>query len=1422
MLNKIIYFSLNNKLFILLGAILLLLSGIWTAGKMDIDVFPDLTAPTVVVMSDAGGMATEEVERLITFPIETAVNGAAGVRRVRSTSMQGYSFVWVEFDWGTDIFKARQIVGEKMVTLSQTMPQGVQPVLAPQSSIMGEIFFIGLQSDSISGMDLRTLAEWQIKPAILATGGVSQVTIIGGDYKQYQVLADPQRMKYYQVSLNELEETCSGISENSSGGVFREYGNEYTLRGIARTHNLEELGNSIVKMNGNQPVYLNDVAEVKIDAALRMGTASKNARPAIILSVSKQPGVNTLTVTKNVEKNLLQLQETLPSDVKMDTAIFRQADFIETSVNNVTRALIEGAIFVLIILFLFLGSFRTTVISIAAIPLSLLGTIIVLHLLGMNINTMSLGGMCIAIGSLVDDAIIDVENVYKRLRQNHLKPKSEKESIFNVVFNASREIRASILNATFIIIVAFIPLFFLSGMEGRMLKPLGITFIISLFMSLVVAMTLTPLLCKMMLSDNKYLNKKEKDSWLVRHLNRYYERSLRWTLHHRKPVLISTISLFAVSFLLFLTMGSSFLPEFNEGALTITAVCKPGISLEETDRLGTRLEEELLTVPEVKTTARRTGRGELDEHSQATNSTEIDVKYDLDKRSNEEFLSEVRRKLSVVPGVSLTIGQPIGHRIDHILSGTRANIAVKLFGPDLHRLFSLGNQVQQAISDIPGLVDVSVEQQTEVPEIQVRANRMMLARHGITMEDFNRFVSLAFSGEKQAEIFEGQRNFDLVLKLKPDYTTTIEGIKSALIDTGAGGKIPLEEVADIVSTTGPNAISRENVQRKIVVSVNVAGRDVGSAAEEIRKTIASRVALPEGYRLEYGGQFESAQKASRTLLLASLLAIGVIFLLLYQEFKNIRLAALILVNLPLALIGGILAVFFTSAVISIPSIIGFITLFGIATRNGILLVSNYQHLKEKGVPMSQRIIQGSTDRLNAILMTAITAGLALLPMIFNGDKPGNEIQSPMAIVILGGLLTSTLLNIYIIPILYHTQAPPPASPHKRRPWAWLGLGLFFLFCIPSLKAQPSVLEQIEQNNTLLSALRQQAEAEKTGNKTGIYPGNPEVEFHYLWGNRPETGDRVDFSATQNFDFPTAYYYRKKVSDAQNQQIDLKYRMERKNVLLEAQQVYIRLIYQQALSREWGERLNHAGQIVQVYQTRFDKGDASALDLNKAKFNLLNVQKEYHSALAEKEFLFAELSRLNGGKRPDDSFDEFPPALLPGNFEQWYDAQKEKNFSLQYLEQATSLSRENEKLQRSLNLPKFSAGYMSEKVLTEQFQGITVGVSIPLWENKNTVKRIKAQTQANRETEADARLRYYNESEALYKKALHLQKIANDYKQNQQADNMAGLLKKALDAGEISLIEYIMESGVYYELVSNRLEIERDLHLTLAGLMQWEL
>lgn len=1017
-INAIIRFSLKNKLLVLAGALLIVVGGVWSIEKMDVDVFPDLTAPTVVVMTDAHGMASEEVERLVTFPIETAVNGATNVRRVRSASMYGYSFVWVEFDWGMDVFRARQIVSEKMVALNDELPDGISPVLAPQSSVMGEILFVGLQSDSTSLMDLRTLADWVVKPAILSTGGVSQVTVIGGDMKQYQVLADPQKMLRYGVTMHELADACTGSSLNSTGGVVRDFGNEFAVRGMARTCDTDELGRTFVKMSDGIPVVLSDVADVQVGSAPKMGYGSRNAKPAVILSISKQPNINTLNVTKQIEENLAEVQKTLPADVKMDTHIFRQADFIESSVHNVGEALIEGAIFVVIILFLFLFSYRTTIISVLAIPLSLLGSALVLNLLGMDINTMTLGGMCIAIGSLVDDAIIDVENVYKRLRQNHALPVEKRRSTFDVVYEASAEIRSSILNATFIVMVAFVPLFFLSGMEGRMLKPLGIAFIVSLFMSLIVAMTLTPLLCKMLLTDERYLDKNQQDSKISAKLSAGYKRALSWVLSHKKVVGIASVSLLVVAIVIFSTMGRGFLPDFNEGSLTISAVSKPGVSLDVNNQLGNLIEQELLSIPEVTSTARRTGRGELDEHSQATNSAEIDVNFDLQKRSQQEFLEEVRHKLGEIPGIAVTIGQPLGHRIDHMLSGTRASIAIKVFGTDLSRMYLIGNKIKSVIEPIEGLVDVNVEQQVETPQLQIRADRSMLAKYGISMEEFNHFVEMAFAGEKVGDIYEGQRSFDLVIRLNKNYTDNIEDVKSALIDASDGRKIPLEEVADVVSIGGPNSISRENVQRKLVVSANVSGRDLKSVVDDIKHEVGEEITLPEGYRIEYGGQFESAEKASRTLALTTILAICVIFFLLYVEFKNVSLSAIVLLNLPFALIGGVLAIFLSSRVVSIPSIIGLITLLGIATRNGILLVSRYQNLLQKGVGLHDTVMAGSVDRLNPIIMTALTSALALIPMIVNGSASGNEIQSPMAVVVLGGLITSTLLNIFVVPAVF--------------------------------------------------------------------------------------------------------------------------------------------------------------------------------------------------------------------------------------------------------------------------------------------------------------------------------------------------------------------------------------------------------------------
>ncbi len=1017
MLNRIIKFSLDNRLFVLLAVLLIVIGGVYSIKNIEVDVFPDLTMPTVVVLTDAADMAPEEIERLVTFPIETAVNGASNVRRVRSSSSQGFSFVWIEFDWGMDIYKARQIISEKLVAITGELPEGIVPMLAPQSSVMGEILFIGMQADSTSMMEVRTLAEWVVKPAILATGGVSQVTIIGGDYKQYQVLADVMRMDMYNVTMAELESAVRAMSVNVGGGVVRDYGNEYNLRGMGRTNDTEELGRTLVKMNNDAPVYVADVADVVVAPAVRQGYASQSGTPSVILSISKQPNINTLDVTRNIERNLQSIAKSLPEDVKLDTGIFRQADYIQSSVNNVGQALIEGAICVILVLFLFLTSFRTTIISIVAIPLSLLGTIIVLYLFDMDINTMTLGGMCIAIGSLVDDAIIDVENVYKRLRENHAKPLAERLSTYRVVYEASSEIRASIIHATLIIMVTFMPLFFLSGLEGRMLKPLGIAYLIALVMSLLVAMTVTPLLCKTMLTGETYLTRSERKNWVDKWLLAKYSQSLEWALQRSKPIIVSLAVLLVISLLLFGSMGRSFLPEFNEKALTIAAVSRPGVSLEESNKIGQIIESELLEIPEVVSTARRTGRGELDEHSQTSNGAEIDVNFVLDNRSKEEFLKDVRSRLSGIPGVVTSVGQPLEHRIDHMVSGTQADLAIKIFGPDLNTLFVTGNKIKNLLGHIDNVVDVNVEQQVETPQLQIRANRERLAYYGVTMEQFNSFVEAAFPGKKLGEVYEQERSFDLILRLNHDYTESVEGVRRAMIDTERG-KVPLEEVADVVSAGGPGSISRENVQRKVVVSANITGGDVAGTVERISEYLDDELTLDEGYRLEYGGQFESAESASRTLWLATLVAIGVVFVLLYGEFKSTSLSLVVLLNLPLALIGGVIATYVSSAVVSIPAIIGLITLFGIATRNGILLVSRYQHLCADGMELEQAIRIGSCDRLTPILMTAFTSALALVPMVFAGDKSGNEIQSPMAIVVLGGLLTSTFLNVYVIPIVY--------------------------------------------------------------------------------------------------------------------------------------------------------------------------------------------------------------------------------------------------------------------------------------------------------------------------------------------------------------------------------------------------------------------
>lgn len=1019
MLNKIIQYALHNRILVMFVSALLIIGGSYTTLNMDVDVFPDLTAPTVVVMTEAHGMAPEEVEKLVTFPIETAVNGATDVRRLRSSSSAGFSIVWIEFEWGTDIYKARQIVSEKLMPLSEMLPEGAgNPTLAPQSSIMGEVLMIGLQSDNVDPMELRTIADWTIRPHLLAINGVAQVVVIGGEYKQYQILANPQKMRYYNVSIDELMKAAEATNQNSAGGFINEYGNQYNIRGIARTSDFDELGNSVVKIYKNVPIRISDIAEVKAAAAPKIGLGTINAKQSVLLTIKKQPGVNTLKLTEKLDASIEELSKSLPEGVNVNTHIFRQADFINSSIGNVQKALLEGSAFVIVILFLFLMNYRTTTISLLAIPISLLVTIITLKFLGITINTMTLGGMAIAIGDLVDDAIIDVENVYKHLRQNHLLPKEERKKPLQVVYDASCEIRSSIINATFIIIAAFLPLFFLSGMEGRMLQPLGIAFIVALFASLIVAITLTPVLCSFMLTSDKMLDKKSKESWLVSRLNKGYEASLQKALNHKKLILSGAGILFIASIITLTNLGRNFLPDFNEGSLTITAITKPGIALEESNKVKVLAEEALLTIPEVRLTARRTGRSELDEHSFGVNTSEIEVPFTLTDRSKSEFLQEVREKLNQIQGVNFAIGQPLSHRIDHILSGTKANIAIKMFGDDLNLMFQTANQIKTSISTIEGVVDVNVEQQVEIPQIRITPRRDMLAKYGISITQFSEFIHVAFGGAKVSDVFEGIRAFDLIVKYNEENRGSIEAIRNALIDTWDGKKIPFSYVADIQSLSGPNTINRENVQRKLVVSANVADRDLSGIVADIQKSVDENIILPEGYRIEYGGQFESEAKASKVLMITSIFSLLIIFLLLFQEFRSSQLAGIIMLNLPLALIGGVFTIFFTSGMLSIPAIIGFITLFGIATRNGILLISNYQSLKEKGLQLKEIILNGSVNRLSPILMTALTAALALIPMALASDQPGNEIQSPMAVVILGGLLTSTLLNIYVIPIVY--------------------------------------------------------------------------------------------------------------------------------------------------------------------------------------------------------------------------------------------------------------------------------------------------------------------------------------------------------------------------------------------------------------------
>ena len=1023
MLDRIIKFSLENRFLILAFSFLILAAGVVELLRTEVDIFPDLNAPTVVVMTESSGMAPEEVEQLVTFPIETALNGIPGVRRVRSSSTTGFSVVWVEFDWSTSTKDARQFVSERLPGITGQLPSeaGI-PTLGPSSSILGEVMIVGLTSKSVSPGQLRSIADRVLRPRLLAVSGVSSVAVIGGEVEELAVNLIPGKMKHRGVSLNDVEASLSGFNSNASGGIMYDYDNEYLIKATLSTTDIDELGMTPIVTSGGT-VVLSDIAEIKMDSKTpEIGKASVNAESGVLITITKQPGVGSISLTDRLKKELSLISTTLPKGIDINSEIFRQSDFIENSVSNLQVSLFEGALFVVIVLFIFLMNFRTTVISAIAIPMAVIITLLVIAALGFSVNTMTLGGIAIAIGSLVDDAIVDVENVYRHLRANRRLPSEERKDASDVVFAASREVRMPIFNSSLIIIASFLPLFFLSGMEGRLLIPLGISFIIAILASTIVALTLTPVLCVFLLGNRQQETRLEKDPRLTRYLNDFYRRLLGKVIQKPIPVFIITGCFMVFAGIVFPFLGRGFLPPFNEGSFTVNVSALPGISLQMSDSIGRMAEEIIREVPEVVLTARKTGRAELDEHSLGSNVSEIEVPYVLDKgRSKDEVNADLRQRLSELPGVNIEIGQPISHRIDAMLSGSEAQIAVKVFGPDLDRLYSIGKKVAAAMQETPGIVDVNIEQQVPRPELLIKPKREILAAYGVSLPEFSRFVDIGIAGLPVSRVYDGSMPFDITLKVKPEERSTVETLGDLMVDTREG-PVPLASLATIESSSGPSMVNRENVARRIVVSANVAGRDLRGAVNEIQKNVNEDVAIPQGYYIEYGGQFESEANASRTLLVTSLGAILLIFFLLYAEFRNITQSLVILLNMPLALIGGVLILWITGSDINIPAIIGFISLLGISTRNGMLLMSHYNQLLHRGMALKERVVEGSVDRLNPILMTGLSSALALVPLAIRAGSPGNEIQAPMAIVILGGLLSSTVLNLLVVPAIYNLLA----------------------------------------------------------------------------------------------------------------------------------------------------------------------------------------------------------------------------------------------------------------------------------------------------------------------------------------------------------------------------------------------------------------
>ncbi|MFN7916761.1 MAG: efflux RND transporter permease subunit [Vicinamibacterales bacterium] len=1019
-MKRLIQWSIDHHWMVLGLAVLLAAAGAWTARTMPVDVFPDLTAPTVTILTEGRGMAPDEMETLVTFPIEAAINGASGVRRVRSATAVGIAVVWVEFDWGTDIFMARQVVAEKLALVSSSLPpQAERPILAPISSIMGEILFFAISSEQDDPLTLRTVADTVVRRRLLAVAGVSQVTPIGGAERQFQIIAHPEQLRANNITVNELLEAARGASQNTSAGIFMEGPQEYVLQTIGRVRSVEDIGESVVAVRGERSVLIRNVADVREGPALKRGEGSRSGRPAVIVGVLKQPGANTVELTARLDRELDALQRELPQGMTIDRNIFRQADFIEVAVENVVAALRDGGLLVVVIVVLFLANLRAAAITLTAMPLSLAASVLVLRAFDATINTMTLGGMAIAIGALVDDAIVDVENVVRRLRENAGRPVAEQQPASAVVRDATLEIRTSIVFATVIIVLVFLPIFGLTGVEGRLMTPLAIAYIVSLLASLLVAIVVTPALSAAFLPEATSILRGH-DGWLSRTLKSRFAKDLPHALDHPWAVMAVSLALLVAAALGVMRTGTAFLPEFHEGTLTVQANTLPGTSLAKSDEIGRRVEQILLSQPEVVATARRTGRAEYDEHVQGVEAAEIDVGLRSTGRSRAALLADLRRGFSTLPGTNVTVGQPISHRIDHMLSGTRANIAVKVFGDDLLTLRRLGERVRDVMVAVPGAVDVSLEQQMDVPFVRFVLNRPAIARYGLRADDVAAAVETSFAGTTVGRVFDRGVAFDLVVKFEPSAQADFERLADLPVNLPSGGAIPIRLVADVRRELGPNMVLRENVQRRIVISANVAGRDLGSVVDEMQSKVAREVSMPAGYRVEYGGQFESEQSASRRLMILGVGVVSALFMLLVLAFGSPRDAFLVMLNLPLALIGGVVGVYLAGGVLSLASMIGFITLFGIATRNGIMLVSHIRHLitEEGVVDFREAVERGARERLIPILMTALAAALALVPLALGGDKSGSEIQTPMAIVILCGLLSSTLLNMVVVPTLY--------------------------------------------------------------------------------------------------------------------------------------------------------------------------------------------------------------------------------------------------------------------------------------------------------------------------------------------------------------------------------------------------------------------